>query len=66
MKVTAKLRRAIKSAITEGMCKAIDLHCPEVDDNPPDTWDEDTRRRFDVITDVEAQISLAVDKVLAS
>lgn len=64
MKTTLKLRNAIRRAISEGMCEAIDYHCPEIKDNPPDTWDEDTRRRFDLITDVEARIAAHVDVTL--
>lgn len=66
MKVTNKLRKAIQEAILAGMCEMIDRHCPEIKNNPPDTWDEDTRRRFDLITDVEAAMSKAVNKVLDS
>ncbi len=66
MKHTLKLRRAIEDAMISGMCDAINRHCPEIDGNPPDTWDDDTRRRFDLITDVEMSISLAVKKALDS
>lgn len=64
MKTTAKFRRALKSAISSGMCRAIDEICPEIGDNPPETWDEDTRKRFDMVTEIERCISREIDKVL--
>lgn len=64
MKTTLKLRKAIRRAISQGMCEAIDRICPEIKDNPPDTWDEDTRRRFDLITEVETCIAAHVDVTL--
>jgi len=64
MKITNKLRLAISDAITNATMEAYDYHCSEVKDNPPDTWDEDTRRRWDLIGDVEARISKAVKQVV--
>lgn len=66
MKVTLKFRRQLREAIVSEMCALIDIHCPEVQDNPPEVWDDDTRRRFDLITEVEGAMTKAIDKVLNS
>lgn len=57
MKITKKLRNHILNAVAEIALEKLSEHCPEVkDDTPPEMWDADTRRKFDLITEVTTAI----------
>lgn len=67
MKISKKFRNTILNYVAEIAVQKLTEHCPEIKgDTPPEMWDEKSRERFDLITDVASAIERGLTGKLSS
>lgn len=65
MKTSKKLRNQILNAISAGTMSCLDEYCPFHKDGPPETWNDDEKKLWDQINEVERRAVEAVRHVLS-
>lgn len=53
MKISHKLGEALQEAVSAAAATLLNEHCPSHLEGPPETWREDEKRIWDLITDLE-------------
>lgn len=64
VKVSNKLRRALLNAVSEATMSMMDEYAPRHLEGPPEIWDEDTKRIFDLLGEFESRATRLVEATL--
>lgn len=64
MAISGKKRRQVLNAISGATLEVLDAVAPEWKDGTPETWDRETKEKFDLITEMEVKVCRAVERVL--
>ncbi len=66
MPLSQKKQRAVDDAIRNAAQVILDEYAPEWREGTPETWNESTRRFFDMATEFEMKATAAVKAALSS
>lgn len=63
--VSKKLRRKILNALSAGTMVVLDRHCElQKQGNPPEMWDDEEKRLWDIINEVEHEAAKRIEIAL--
>lgn len=66
MAMSNKKRRQILDALSAAAMEMLNEHCPAHKEGPPETWPEDEKKLWDVISEVEDRATKKIECVLAA
>lgn len=66
MAISGKKRRQVLNAVSVATLEVLDAVAPMWKEGTPETWDKETKEKFDLVSEVEVKVSRAVERALGA
>lgn len=64
MKTSNKLRKQLLNAVSAATMTMLDEHCPSHKEGPPETWPDDEKKLWDMLSDLEHRANRNIEAVI--
>jgi hypothetical protein len=64
LRTSNKLRKQLLNSVSEGIMSMYDDYCPFHKEGPPDTWTDEQKRVWDMLTEAESRITQRIEETL--